>query len=89
MNREDCHVGMQVKVARVVEERSFGYRNVTVPEMHREVESGRPLTIHSVCGSGVYFQEVELGWDWSWLEPVSNLDAFHNKVGNKYRRVCL
>jgi hypothetical protein len=70
MNKDDCYVGMLVRVARSVEERSFGYRNCIVPEMHGEVGSGRLLTIKGVRDQGVYFKEVSLGWDWSWLEPA-------------------
>jgi len=87
MERSDCYVGMKVKVARVVEEKSFGYRNTIVQEMYLEVGKGRIRTITSVDSNGVYFEESWLGWDWSWLEPVSNLDSFHNKVKYKYKRV--
>jgi hypothetical protein len=40
-----------------------------------------------VNSNGIYFDDSRLGWDWSWLEPVSNLDSFHNKVKCKYKRI--
>jgi hypothetical protein len=89
MEKSDCYVGMKVKVARAVEGISFGYRNTIVEDMYLKVGSGEVLTITRISKEGIYFTEGSLGWDWSWLEPVSNLDTFHNKVKCKYKRVCL
>jgi hypothetical protein len=89
MEKSDCYFGMKVKVARAVEEKSFGYSNTIVESMYPKVGSGKVFTIDYISEEGIYFTEGSLGWDWSWLEPVSNLDTFHNKVKCKYKRVCL
>jgi hypothetical protein len=80
---------MKVKVARSVEEKSLGYCNIIVEDMYPKVGSGEVFTITLITRGGIYLTEGSLGWDWSWLEPVSNLDTFHNKVKCKYKRVCL
>lgn len=89
MMKSECYKGLRVRIVREGGV-SPGYRNCTTTEMREMIGNNRIYTIDYINTCGVYFEETSLGWDWSWLEPISNLDAFCEKIGKlkkvKYTR---